>query len=234
MRHPYSADHRNDAEIGRPHQEGRTARLLRTADLLRLDVDAATSCTVMATVSAMSQQNTQRFFEAISSGSDDAISSAIVDLEYDDPSVVGGGVSDTIFERIKQAWKAVAGRPSGAFPVAFWFCHSYGKFNAMQKERTRTLLAETYGSILNRAAALEVAEWFGAFADEIALHFVERWLDEWSSMTDAARLGLDGFFFDSFELQKREKNSAYFERLILLEQRYDTLRPRHPLSLPRH
>jgi len=188
----------------------------------------------MATVSALSQQSIQRFFKVISSGSDDAISSAIVDLEYDNASAVGSDVSDTTFECLERAWKTIAGRASGTFAVAFWFCNTYGKFNAEQKERTKTLFADTYGAILNDAAALEVAEWFGTFVDETSLRFVTRWLDDWSSMTEAARCGLDGFFFDSFDLQKRRNSSVYNERLILLEQRYDILRPRHPLSLPRH
>ncbi|MBL8298009.1 MAG: hypothetical protein JNN30_06610 [Rhodanobacteraceae bacterium] len=231
---PYPADSRHDADVARSHQESGTDRLLHTPGLLRLDVGAATRCTALATVSAMTRKSIRQFFEAISSGSDDAISSAIVDLEYDTPSAVGSDVPDAVFECIEQGWKTIVRRASGTFPVVFWFCHSYNKFSAAQKERARTLLVETYGSILNDATALEVAEWFGTFADETSLRFAEQWLDRWPSMTDAARFDLDGFFDDSFDPQKNGRNSAYSEQLSLLERRYDTLRPRNPLSLPRH
>lgn len=185
-------------------------------------------------VTTMNQNNIQQLFEAISSGSDDAISSAIVDLEYDEPTVIGGGIPDGVFDCLARACEASAGRASGSLPVVSWFPYSSSKFTPVQKGRARKLIADLYGSIVDSAAALTAAEWFGAFADETSLQFAARWLDEWASMTDAAQSGLDGFFFDSFELQELRKDSAYLERLILLEQRYDALPPRHPLSLPRH
>ena len=101
-------------KYARSHQKSGTARLLCTAGLLRLDVDAAASGTAVVMVANMNQQNVQQLFEAISSGSDDAISSAIVDLEYDEPATFGGGIPDSVFDCLTRACEASAGRASGS------------------------------------------------------------------------------------------------------------------------
>jgi hypothetical protein len=185
-------------------------------------------------VNAMNQRDIDHFLDIIESGCADAITDAIGELEFNERAGLNGGVRDSVFGCLELAWKAIAGRTSGALPVMLWFSFSFSKFDRTQKERSRTLVADSYGSIVDYAAADEAAQWFGGFPDETSLRFAERWLDDWTSMSDAARVGLNGFFRDAFDLYKHRGDRSYIERLILLEQRYDKLLPRSALALPRH
>lgn len=96
------------------------------------------------------------------------------------------------------------------------------------------MIVDSYGRMIDGQTSLEVAEWFGCFADGESLEFLTHWLDRWGSMTPEAKKSLDGFFWQAFELLETQPDASYFEKLVALEARYDGLYPRGSGAPPRH